>query len=543
MVSPSAGRRARTLKARHSKRRPKAASSFLASTLVVWAAATAAAPVASLAAGSLPAATDCTVVGTSASETLVGTPGDDVICGLGGDDVLRGRAGDDLLRGGEGDDELRGGTGDDRMRGQQGSDSFEGGGGLDVASYRDVGAAVSVTVGTGANDGPTGENDDVRASIEQVVGTEFDDRLVGDSGVTYLYGHVGDDVLRGGGGPDRLFGGRGSDRLRAGGGNDDVYGERGPDTLDARDGQSFVDRVFCGSGNDTASADGPDDVSADCETLPGDHAPTDITLSSSTVAENQPVGTTVGTLAAVDSDLGGTHTFALVPGSGATDNASFAVAGTSLRTAEVFNFEAKNSYSIRIRVTDNHGGTREEAFTISVINVDDVPSAVNDTATVTEDSPAGAINVRSNDTDADGGPASIISVTQPANGTVVITGGGSGLTYKPGANYCNDPLGSAPPLPDTFTYTLSPGGSTATVAITVTCVDDAPRAVDDGAAVAEDSGAVPVDVLANDTDVDAGPISIDSVTQPGDGSLVITGGCSGLSYEPDPDYCNDPPGT
>ena len=47
-------------------------------------------------------------------------------------------------------------------------------------------------------------------------------------------------------------------------------------------------------------------------------------------------------------------------------------------------------------------------------------------------------------------------MTQPANGTVVITGGGTGLTYAPNANYCNTPPGTL----DTFTYTLN-GGSTA----------------------------------------------------------------------------------
>ena len=88
-----------------------------------------------------------------------------------------------------------------------------------------------------------------------------------------------------------------------------------------------------------------------------------------------------------------------------------------------------------------------------------------------------------NDTDVDGGPMTIDSVTQPANGTVVITGGGTGLTYEPDPNYCNDPPGTTP---DTFTYTLN-GGSTATVSVTVTCVDDAPVAVDDSATVAEDA--------------------------------------------------------
>ena len=58
---------------------------------------------------------------------------------------------------------------------------------------------------------------------------------------------------------------------------------------------------------------------------------------------------------------------------------------------------------------------------------------------VVEDSPAGAIAVLANDTDTDGGPRSVASVMQPANGTVVITGAGSGLTYQPNANFCNAP--------------------------------------------------------------------------------------------------------
>ena len=121
------------------------------------------------------------------------------------------------------------------------------------------------------------------------------------------------------------------------------------------------------------------------------------------------------------------------------------------------------------------------------------------------------------------------AVTQPANGTVVITGGGTGLTYQPNANYCNTPPGTTL---DTFTYTLTPGGSTATVSVTVTCVDDAPVAVDDTATVVEDDAATAIPVLANDTDADGGPISIASVTQPANGTVVITGGGTGLTYQP-----------
>ena len=77
------------------------------------------------------------------------------------------------------------------------------------------------------------------------------------------------------------------------------------------------------------------------------------------------------------------------------------------------------------------------------------------------------------------------------------------------------------------------------MAVTVTCVDDTPVAVDDTATVAEDSGATAIDVLANDTDIDGGPKTIDSVTQPANGTVVITGGGTRRSpTSPNPNYCN-----
>ncbi|EAP99107.1 VCBS [Janibacter sp. HTCC2649] len=190
-------------------------------------------------------------------------------------------------------------------------------------------------------------------------------------------------------------------------------------------------------------------------------------------------------------------------------------------------------------ITDAFGGSDSATVTVTVTGLADPPVAVNDSKTVVEDAPATTVDVLANDTDVDGGPMSIASVTQPANGTVVITGGGTGLTYEPDAGYCNSVAGPADP----FTYTLAPGGSSATVSVTVTCVDDLPVAVDDAKTVVEDAAATAVDVLANDTDVDGGPISIASVTQPANGTVVITGGGTGLTYQPDASYCNNPPGT
>ena len=196
-------------------------------------------------------------------------------------------------------------------------------------------------------------------------------------------------------------------------------------------------------------------------------------------------------------------------------------------------------------VSDGHGGTDSATVTVTVtgVSTDVAPTAVADSATVGEDSGASAVDVLANDTDPDGGPMTISSASDPTDGTVVLTGGvpgaHTGLTYEPDPNYCNDPPGTTT---DEFSYTLN-GGSTTTVSMTVTCVDDPPTAVADSAAVLEDATATAVPVLTNDTDIDGGPQTIASASDPAHGTVVVTVDGSGLTYQPDADYCNDPPGT
>jgi hypothetical protein len=94
--------------------------------------------------------------------------------------------------------------------------------------------------------------------------------------------------------------------------------------------------------------------------------PTDITLSNSSVDENQPVGTLVGSLTATDPDPGDTHTFTFC---GGADDASFQLSGNNLLTNAVFDYETKASYDICIRADDGHGGTLDKPFTITVNNL------------------------------------------------------------------------------------------------------------------------------------------------------------------------------
>jgi ELWxxDGT repeat protein len=98
--------------------------------------------------------------------------------------------------------------------------------------------------------------------------------------------------------------------------------------------------------------------------------PANLTLSASSIAENQSSGTTVGVFTATDPDAGTTLTYSLVSGAGDTDNASFTILNNQLKTAASFDFETKSSYSIRARVSDGIL-TAEQQFTITVTDGND----------------------------------------------------------------------------------------------------------------------------------------------------------------------------
>src|SRR5262249_11716554 len=104
--------------------------------------------------------------------------------------------------------------------------------------------------------------------------------------------------------------------------------------------------------------------------------PTDIALSNSTVAENQPIGTTVGTFSTTDPDTGNTFTYSLVPGTGGTNNGLFSITGNTLTTAASFDYELKLPYSIRVKSADAGGLFTEKAFAITITDENDSPTDI-----------------------------------------------------------------------------------------------------------------------------------------------------------------------
>lgn len=106
-------------------------------------------------------------------------------------------------------------------------------------------------------------------------------------------------------------------------------------------------------------------------------APTNLALSHHRVAEGKPIGTTVGTLSVTDPDVGDTTTYTLRRKALAPDNAFFTISGDQLMTKAMFNFEARSSYTISVRATDQAGASVVRNFTINIRNVNESPTNIS----------------------------------------------------------------------------------------------------------------------------------------------------------------------
>ncbi|QHV99661.1 cadherin domain-containing protein, partial [Spirosoma endbachense] len=201
-------------------------------------------------------------------------------------------------------------------------------------------------------------------------------------------------------------------------------------------------------------------------------APTDIALSASTVAENQPGGTAVGTLSTTDPDVGQSFSYSLVTGGGSTNNASFQLVGSQLQTAATFNYEAQSSYSIRIRTTDNGSPalTFEKSFTISVTNVNEPPTISPQSFTVNENTPntTPVGTVAASDPDA-GTTLSYSIISGNTNGAFALSGNSLQVANSAALNFEVTPTFS-------LSIGVSDGALTnyALITITISNVNEAP---------------------------------------------------------------------
>jgi Ca2+-binding RTX toxin-like protein len=168
-----------------------------------------------------------------------------------------------FLYGSDGTDTLAGGSGNDFIDGGNGPDAMFGGAGQDRVNYASKPAGVTVTLENAANDGVLNEGDNVSPTIEAVIGSPFDDRMVGSASPNVLDGRRGNDRLWGQDGadtfPSELI--DGADEYNGGPGVDHVaYTQRAARVMVLLDGAP--------NDGDPAAAEG-DNVRLDVENVTG----------------------------------------------------------------------------------------------------------------------------------------------------------------------------------------------------------------------------------------------------------------------------------
>ncbi|NBD34496.1 MAG: PKD domain-containing protein [Chloroflexi bacterium] len=257
-------------------------------------------------------------------------------------------------------------------------------------------------------------------------------------------------------------------------------------------------------------------------TDPRDYNPSDISLSNASVAENQPVGTIVGAFSTIDPD-DDTHSYSLVSGAGDADNESFAIVSATLQTAESFDYETKDNYTIRVQADDGQA-TISETFAITVTNVNDAPTFTSTPVTTATEEVAYEYTVTAEDVDV-GDALTITALTLPDWLDLTSDGGDTEtLTGIP----TNDDVGEH--LVELHVEDLT--GETATQAFTITVanVNDAPAFTSAPITTATQDASYSYPVEATDVDADE-VLTITAESLPawltlvdhGDGTATLSG--------------------
>jgi VCBS repeat-containing protein len=185
-------------------------------------------------------------------------------------------------------------------------------------------------------------------------------------------------------------------------------------------------------------------------------------------------------------------------------------------------------------VIDTLGAAATASVRVTVRGPNTPPVAENDLRT-TDEQTSIAINVLSNDTDADGHVLSLQSFD--VAGTIgIVTRVGNQLVYNPNGRF--ESLGVGETATDRFRYTVvdtEGGTAVGTVTVTINGVNDAPIAVNDGYIAFRGQSFSTTDptgsttptnqqddgLLANDSDIDGDPLTISVLVQPRYGTLTM----------------------
>jgi Ca2+-binding RTX toxin-like protein len=267
-------------------------------------------------------------------------------------DVLVGSVNDDNIVGGAGNDVLNGSNGNDLLTGGSGADTLLGGVGADTISYS--GSLGAITVNLAAQSVTGGDaTGDVISGIENAVGTDFNDSLIGSSVANVLTPRLGDDFVDGGGGIDwidyslhsipvtvnlALGQSTSSSEIDTFVNIENAYGGTAADTLignaapNVFDGRAGNDSIDGGGGIDDASyasrIEGPFTIDLSAGTAMGPSGELDSLVNIENVVGTRYNDTITGNdLNNVLSGIGGAD---VIDGRGGTDMISFRTAGAGI---------------------------------------------------------------------------------------------------------------------------------------------------------------------------------------------------------------------
>ena len=351
-------------------------------------------------------------IGTDDGELLEADSLPSIIFGSGGDDTIIGSAGDDTLYGDNGDDIINGGMGDDIVDGGFGNDTIDGGTGNDTLRISRPKSKIALTR---QSDGSylledlsnVSFGNDVLKSIETI---EFSDETIqldanitltispasvtedGTTNLVYTFTRTGvtTDALTvnytvGGiatfntdytqTGAASFTSTTGTVSFAANSATATVTVDPTTDTTVEPD-ETVALTLASGTGYAIGTTEAVVGIITDNDNdneTPGNLAPTDLALSATTVNENVAPNTVIGTFSSTDPDTGNSFTYSLIAGTGDTDNTAFSIVGNQLQINNSPDFETKNSYSIRVKTTDQGGLGFEKVLVITVNDLNETP--------------------------------------------------------------------------------------------------------------------------------------------------------------------------
>jgi VCBS repeat-containing protein len=267
-----------------------------------------------------------------------------------------------------------------------------------------------------------------------------------------------------------------------------------------------------------------------------------ITAADGTIAEG--TATVSATATHTDADTGNDDNTFLAVTDVASTYGTYSVTSAGVWTytlnssnATIDALGASQSATDTITVTAEDGTTEDVTITITGTN-DAAVIAGTTTGAVTEDASTTTATGTLTHTDVDANNdanvfTAVSTATDSANGygTYTMTAAGDWTYTLDNTNATVSALAAAATTTDTFAVTAEDGTSQ-TVTVTITGVNDAPTTVADSETIAEDASATVISVLANDSDPEGTTLTLASKSAATNGGTVLDNGDGTVSYTP-----------